>query len=212
MEGTEAILQIEHDMKEQHLYPIFEGMAKSVIAQIEAAGKILEAEYERNIIDSISWRIKKPESIYRKLVRKKRETTLACAKETLHDLIGVRVVCPFQDDVFLLMEELKNSPGMKIYNIKNFISHPKASGYRSIHIILELDHAQQEKIYLEIQIRSVAMNYWAILDHRLCYKNENKKSQEIRKELRECAIEIANIDKKFYKLRKRIEKLKDENS
>ena len=90
---------------------------------------------------------------------------------------------------------------------KNYITKPKSSGYRSIHLILRPTKTTSNIKCIEVQVRSAAMNYWAILEHQLCYKNEKKGAERIRKELKECAIDIAKIDKKMLKLRKEIEKI-----
>ena len=90
---------------------------------------------------------------------------------------------------------------------KNYITKPKSSGYRSIHLILRPTKTTSNIKCIEVQVRSAAMNYWAILEHQLCYKNEKKGAGRIRKELKECAIDIAKIDKKMLKLRKEIEKI-----
>ena len=90
---------------------------------------------------------------------------------------------------------------------KNYIAKPKSSGYRSIHLILKPTNTTSNIQYIEVQVRSAAMNYWAILEHQLCYKNEKKEAQKIRQELKGCAIDISKIDKKMLKLRKEIEKI-----
>ena len=105
------------------------------------------------------------------------------------------------------LEQLKNLPGYELVKEKNYINKPKASGYRSIHLILRPANTAYDINYIEIQVRSAAMNYWAILEYQLCYKNEKKGAERIRKELKECAIDIAKIDKKMLKLRKEIEKI-----
>ena len=148
-----------------------------------------------------------PESIVEKLHRKNREVSLDKAVETLRDLAGIRVICSFQDDVYRVAGAIKNLPGYELVKEKNYINKPKASGYRSIHLILRPANTAYDINYIEIQVRSAAMNYWAILEYQLCYKNEKKGAERIRKELKECAIDIAKIDKKMLKLRKEIEKI-----
>ena len=200
------IEEIRQQIEECRLKDVCSEIIWDLIAEINEINGRLSRECGRQIMDNITWRVKSPESIVKKLKRKKREISLECAKETLNDLAGIRVICSFQDDVYRIAKEIKKIPGLHIVKVKNYIAHPKASGYRSIHIIV-LVPAEEEEITVEIQVRSVAMNYWAILDHQLCYKNEEKEVEKIRKELRSYAIAIAKIDKKFLKLRKQIEKL-----
>lgn len=185
----------------------FRNISADIISRIELLGERLSDRAGRPVVDNIISRIKSPESIVRKLVRKNREVTVQNALTTLHDLIGVRVVCPFQDDVFHLAEEISRNIGYEVVNIKDFVSKPKSSGYRSIHIILACNDASGKQFFAEIQVRSVAMNYWAILDYLLCYKSEDERVRALHEQLKECASEIAAIDRKFYKLRRKIEKL-----
>ncbi|MGN0618090.1 MAG: GTP pyrophosphokinase family protein [Ruminiclostridium sp.] len=183
-------------------------ISADIISRIEQLEKKLSDRAGRPIVDNIISRIKSPESIARKLVRKNRNVTPRNALTTLHDLIGIRVVCPFQDDVFLMAEEISKDIGFEVVNIKDFVSKPKSSGYRSIHIILACKDACGRQLFAEIQVRSVAMNYWAILEHQLCYKSEDDRVRALQEQLKECAKEIAAIDIKFYKLRRKIERLK----
>ena len=160
-------------------------------------------------MDNISWRIKSPESIAYKLKRKNREITLDCALATLNDLAGIRVVCPFQDDVYRMAKAIRKLPGLHIIKVKNYISRPKNSGYRSIHVIAEVMH-NEDKVRVEIQVRSVAMNYWAMLEHQLSYKNSRINEEEyekIQEKLKSYAVQIADIDKRFLRVRKKIDKL-----
>ena len=182
----------------------------TLCARIQEIDTQMSAREGRPVIDHTMWRIKSAESIVKKLQKKNHDISLDTAMEKLNDIIGIRIICPFQDDVFHVTEAIKSINDLEIVNIKNFISHPKRSGYRSIHLICRADVPGIGKSNLEIQLRSVAMNYWAILDHLLCYKNENKKVQNLRKELKKCYFEIADIDKRFYQLRKQIEKLSDQ--
>ena len=182
-------------------------VSADMISRIELLVERISDKTGRPVVDNIILRIKSPESIARKLVRKKRDATPQNALNTLHDIIGIRVVCHFQDDVFLVSDEISRNIGYELVNIKDFVTKPKSSGYRSIHIILTYSSASGRRCFAEIQVRSVAMNYWAILDHLLCYKNDDDRVRELRKQLKEYAGEIAAIDKKFYKIRRKIEKL-----
>ncbi len=185
----------------------FEDTASDLISRIEVLSKRLSHRSNRQIVDNISHRIKSPESIVRKLVRKNRVPTPQNAIATLHDMIGIRVVCPFQDDVFRMSEEIQKNVGYDVVNCKDFVSNPKDSGYRSIHIILACNNTPVGKVFAEVQVRSVAMNYWAILDHLLYYKKDDDRIKSLQKEIKACAADIAAIDRKFYKIRRRIEKL-----
>ncbi len=202
----EKIRRMETEMKACQVREMCQEVIWDVIPQINEVNRMLSEECGRLVMDNITWRVKTPESIVHKLERKGREVSLACAMETLNDLAGIRVVCSFQDDVYRMAKAIRKIPGLRILKVKNYIAKPKASGYRSIHVIAQVLY-HEERIRVEIQVRSVAMNYWAILDHQLCYKNEKKETARLKKELKDCAIAIAEIDKRFLKLRKEIEKL-----
>lgn len=198
--------KLEQELKEYGLERIYSEAIWDVIPQINEINNRLSEKFDRPIMANLSWRVKSVDSIAKKLIRKGREITIENALTTLNDLAGIRVVCSFQDDVYRMAKAIQKMPGFKVIKVKNYIAKPKSSGYRSIHIIGEVLY-EEETIRLEIQVRSVAMNYWAILDHQLCYKNEKKETEKLRKELRSCAIAIADIDKRFLKLRKEIEKI-----
>lgn len=186
-------------------------MIDALLPELYKIDEDLSESCGRQVVEHITWRVKSPESIVKKLRRKNREVSLETAVSTLKDLAGIRVVCPFQDDVYRVAGAIKKLPDYELIKEKNYIARPKASGYRSIHLILRPKPPEPglagEISYIEIQVRSVAMNYWAILDYQLCYKNEKKGVQKIRKELKNYAIAVAQIDKQMLRLRKEIEKL-----
>lgn len=191
-------------------------LIEEVLPQIQEIDERLSRKHGRKMMENVTFRVKSPESIVKKLHRKRRAVSLASAVGTLRDMAGIRIVCSFQDDVYRVADALGKLPGYMLVKEKNYIARPKASGYRSIHLILkpvkpadeEGKKAAGERVAcVEIQIRSVAMNYWAILDYQLCYKNEKKGAEKIRWELKEYAVEIAKIDRKMLKLRREIEKI-----
>lgn len=197
------------EYEQSGLRSVCEQMIAYVTPLLEQIAVQVDAAYDRQVVQYISSRVKMPESIYNKLIRKGRDGTLPKAVETLHDMAGVRVVCSFQDDVYHVMKEIRKLRGLKFIKVKDYIAHPKPSGYRSIHMILEVP-AAGTPVRMEIQVRSAAMNYWAMLDHQLSYKNkkmDDAKYQKMQKDLKTCALEIADIDKKFLKFRKAIERM-----
>lgn len=200
---------IQRAYEESGLEEICGKLIFSVLPQLEQISADMSEEYGRPIIQYIAFRIKKPESIMNKLIRKRRKVTLEKAIETFNDLAGIRVVCSFQDDVYRVVKIIKKLPVLKVVKVKDYIAHPKATGYRSIHIITEVPSSGQS-VRLEIQVCSAAMNYWAMLEHQLSYKNSKGGEKEIvriQEELKSYAVQIADIDKKFLRIRKKIEKL-----
>jgi putative GTP pyrophosphokinase len=209
-ELLQGIKEIEKQMSGSEFFVEAEMSIQPLLLEIQMIDQRLSEQFHRPIVEYTKWRIKSPESIAKKLRKKDHPITFESALEFLHDLVGIRVICSFYDDVFRVAKEIRKSKNLKVLKVKNYIAHPKPSGYRSIHIIAEVPYGGGGSVKLEIQVRSAAMNYWATLDHELGYKNEKASQEEaekIKKELRKCAIDIAQIDMRFQKLRDRIEKL-----
>ncbi len=208
--GKEEIKKnLEEEYLETGLEETCEEMIRIVTPQLELIGKKMEERYGRPVVQYITSRVKTPESILNKLIKKHRSQTLSKAVETFYDIAGIRVVCTFYDDVYSVLKAIKKIPGIEILKIRDYIAHPKPSGYRSIHIITRVPECS-DQIRLEIQVCSAAMNYWAMLDHELTYKNNkgNKEEREkLEKELKSYSFAIKDIDKKFLKARKKIENL-----
>ncbi|MCD8299964.1 MAG: GTP pyrophosphokinase [Clostridiales bacterium] len=185
-----------------------QAMIDAVMPSLDQIKEGMEKKYGRPVIQYITSRVKTPESTLNKLVRKGREETLEKAVETFQDLAGIRVVCTFYDDVYRVVRAIRKIPDIRIIKTRDYIATPKASGYRSIHIVSEVPAVG--KIKMEIQVCSAAMNYWAILDHELGYKlnmSDSPELKHIQKELRSFSFDIKDIDKKFLEIRKKIERL-----
>ena len=192
--------------------PEYKMRCKAAIDILQAKLKMINSELSRqknrSVISQITSRIKSAESIYTKLLRKKMEPDFDTAKKNLKDLIGIRVVCPFEDEIYEVVELLKLQKDIEILKIKDYIKDPKKNGYRSLHLIVQIpiysaDGPQKELV--EIQLRTLAMDYWSVLEYQLYYKkSENEK---VAAELKEYAEEIARLDGKMLKLRNKIEKI-----
>ncbi len=204
----EYLEEMERAYDETGIVETCRGMINDIVPRLDAIKDGLAKKYGRPIVQYITARVKTPESTLNKLIQKKRAQTLERAMETFHDLAGIRVVCTFYDDVYRVVKAIRKIPELRVIKVKDYIAHPKPSGYRSIHIITEVP--LRGKIRMEIQVCSAAMNYWAMLDHELSYKLKLGDSQELRrmeKELKSCSFEIKDIDKKFLEIRKQIERL-----
>lgn len=139
-------------------------------------------------------RIKSPESMKNKLKKHGYPLTCESALTNVRDAIGVRAICSFSDDVFALARWLCERPEFHVINQKDYISYPKPNGYRSYHLILELVDGPGAGLFAEIQLRTIAIDFWASLEHQLKYKHEITHEALIRSELKRCADEIASID------------------
>lgn len=172
-------------------------------------GMCLAAEKKRKVINQITSRIKSADSIYKKMRRKSypadKMGVLKC-----NDLLGVRTVCLFMDDVYEVAECLKKQKDIRILKEKDYIKKPKSNGYMSLHLIIEVPvgagkENQWQKV--EVQLRTVAMDFWSVLDHQLVYKKEFPGAESIGEELKDYAVTIAELDKNMLGLREKIEQL-----
>ncbi len=162
----------------------------------------------REVIHRYSSRIKSYESIAAKLRKKGVEESIPSMEEYVNDVVGVRAVCTYTDDLYRIGELLCSQRDMRLIKKKDYIRHPKKSGYRSLHLIFQVPVSWQEEIRplkIEVQLRTGAMDYWAGLDYQLQYKKENRKAKNIGRELKAYANAIEQIDSKVLELRKRIE-------
>lgn len=162
---------------------------------------------------SMSERIKSPESIYAKMCRKGLEPTFGMACERLNDLCGVRIVCLFLDDLYEIANILKNQKDITVIKEKDYISKPKKNGYMSLHLILGIPVCMGEKLEtrtVELQLRTIAMDFWSVLEYQLLYKKDKvgpEKAEKAAKELKSYSEEIAALDDKMMKLRNRIDEI-----
>ena len=182
------------------------------ISLVQAKLKIINTElkmrYGRDVIHSKCDRIKSYGSVIEKLHRKGLEEEVEIVQEKINDLVGIRAVCSYTDDLYQIAEMLCAQNDVKLIKKKDYIKDPKPSGYRSLHLIVEVPICLGEGtqwVRMEVQLRTAAMDYWAGLDHQLQYKKGRKKADIIGAELRDYAIVIEEMDRKVLELRKRIE-------
>lgn len=187
---------------------IYNSAIKKVRTKLEILNDELSVFNNRNPIQLIKSRVKQPESIVEKLNRRGLPITLESMVENIFDIAGIRVICSFVDDIFNVVEMLTDQGDIDVISRKDYINNPKESGYRSYHMIVETpiyfsDTVKKAKI--EVQIRTIAMEYWASLDHQMKYKKNMDPDDPIVMELKECADLIAQTDQKMVHIRKRIE-------
>lgn len=188
---------------------------RCAIMEIETKLKVLNSEfamqYDRNPFESIKSRLKSPRSIIEKLERKMdiSENNLEqLIEENLYDVAGIRVICAFQEDIYHLAELLTRQDDIKIFRVKDYIKNPKPNGYRSLHLILEVPVFLKDgktPVKVEVQFRTIAMDFWASVDHKLRYKKNVKNEEEILEKLRQCAATIADLDDEMQRIRTMIE-------
>lgn len=183
------------------------------IDEIVTKLNILNKEYslnsEQNPIDSIKSRVKSIDSIVEKAYRKNIPFTIEAIEENIRDIAGVRVICNFPEDVYKIRDGLLNQDDVTLIEEKDYIKKPKQNGYRSLHLIIEtpiyLSNGKKNMI-VEVQIRTIAQNFWAALEHQLRYKKNIDEKKSISLALKLLAEESASIDTKMELLKKRIYK------
>lgn len=184
----------------------------SAIMEVETRLKVLNAEfsqeYNRNPFESIKSRLKSASSIYEKLKRKGYPVATESIREHLNDVAGIRVICSFPDDIYHLAKLLMKQDGITLVREKDYIKYPKPNGYRSLHLILSVPiYLSNEKKYMkvEVQFRTIAMDFWASLEHKLKYKKHVEEADEIERQLRICADSIEVLDYQMQEIRNKID-------
>ena len=190
----------------------------AAIREVRTKFEVLNDEFSfrnsRNPIESITSRIKKPVSIAEKLRRMGCPLTLESGSENLNDIAGIRVICSFIDDIYMVAELLARQDDITVVRVKDYIQKPKPNGYRSYHMIVEVPvffSDGKRPMRVEIQLRTVAMDFWASLEHQMKYKQDSADRPEIAAELKSCAETIAATDARMLGIRRRIEALQKKN-
>lgn len=181
---------------------------RCALMEIETKFNVLNEEfslrYDRNPISNIKSRLKKPESIAEKLKRKGLAQSMRNIEESINDVAGVRVVCSFLDDVYMLAEALLAQDDITLVEMKDYIKNPKPNGYRSLHLIVTvpifLAH-EKRMMKVEIQLRTIAMDFWATLEHQLRYKKDLDFTEKMEAELLMCAEISSELDSRMNGLR-----------
>ena len=181
-----------------------------VKTKLDVLNNQLSLVNDRNPFESINCRIKSPKSIIEKLKRKNFPLTVESIEKNLNDVAGVRVICSFPEDIYMLAHRLSSQDDINVVEVKDYIKNPKKNGYRSLHLILEIPiFLIDEKKYMrvEVQFRTIAMDFWASLEHKVRYKKENsEQDDEIYEELKACAEEISRLDIRMQEIRNKIYK------
>ena len=187
---------------------IYNSALKEIGTKLEILNDEFQHVHRYNPIEHIKSRIKSSESIVKKLKRNGYESTIENMVEYVNDIAGIRVICSFVSDIYRIAEMISNQNDIKVLAIKDYIENPKASGYKSYHMLVTVPIYLSDRIVhakVEIQIRTVAMDFWASLEHKLKYKKDIADPEEISKELKACAEESAALDLRMQALRDRID-------
>lgn len=184
----------------QQIMMIYEGAIKQIVTKLEIVNKEYKVSGRRNPIETIKSRIKSPDSIAAKLEKRGLPVNFASMAANLSDIAGVRVICPYISDIYTVRDILLKQPDLKLIEEKDYIAEPKPSGYRSLHLILDTPvylSQTKQNVLVEVQLRTIAMDFWASLEHELRYKTSSKVPESIRRELYHCAETIAMTDREM---------------
>ncbi len=186
----------------------------SALKQINTKLEILNDEFQHvhryNPIEHIKSRIKTPESIVKKLKKYGQESTIENMVTYVNDIAGIRVICSFTSDIYRIAEMISNQADIKVMEVRDYIKNPKPSGYMSYHMLVTVPIYLSDRIVdtkVEIQIRTVAMDFWASLEHKINYKLEDNVPENIRCELVECAYMVSKLDDRMLMLNEEVQSL-----
>ena len=189
---------------------------RCAMMEVETKFKVLNeqfsTQYNRNPIESIKTRLKKPASIIEKIKRKNIGFSMKAIEENMFDIAGVRVICSFQEDIYTMADLLLQQDDIILVEKKDYIAHPKDNGYRSLHLIVDVPiflSNEKRHMKVEVQLRTIAMDFWASLEHKLRYKKHINNSEEIADKLKHVADVITEMDCEMQDIRHMIEFIDD---
>lgn len=185
---------------------------REVKTKIEVLNDELSVRNSRNPIEMIKSRVKKPRSIVEKLRRRGLEVSLESMIANLDDVAGIRIICSFLDDIYAVADMLVRQDDIRVIAVKDYIKNPKPNGYRSYHMIVEIPvffSDRKKPMRVEVQIRTIAMDFWASLEHKIAYKFEGNPPERLVSELKACADMVDMLDAKMFSLNNEIMKLEE---
>lgn len=184
----------------QQIMMVYESAIKQIETKLDILNKENKVSGRRNPIETVKSRVKSPQSIAGKLEKRHLPVTFDSMVENLHDIAGVRVICPYISDIYSVRDMLLKQPDITLLEEKDYIKNPKESGYRSLHLVIEVPvylSTTTHHVKVEIQLRTIAMDFWACLEHELHYKTTTNVPESIRRELFRVAETIAMTDREM---------------
>jgi len=183
-----------------------------VKTKIDILNQEFNYTHEYNPIEHVKTRLKTPESILKKVYRKGYELSLSSIKENIHDIAGIRIICSFVSDIYKISEMLAKQEDIQVIMCKDYIKKPKPNGYRSLHLVVKVPvfmSDRVENVSVEIQIRTIAMDFWASLEHKIYYKYDRDVPQDLISQLKEAAESAAELDRKMENIHKQVLEFKN---
>lgn len=190
---------------------LYQSALREISTKLEILNDEFQIMHDYNPIEHIKSRIKSPESILRKLKRQGFPVSIASARENLNDIAGIRVICSFIDDIYKIAKTLTQQDDVTLVTVRDYIKHPKLNGYKSLHLIVEIPiffSERVEHVRVEIQVRTVAMDFWASLEHKLQYKSSTEVSlEDVKKQLKDASDVVSKLDEQMMYIHKQIKTL-----
>lgn len=194
---------------------LYNAALKEINTKIDILNDEFQHIYHYTPIEHIKSRIKTPASIVNKLKKNGYETSVENMVKYVNDIAGIRIICSFTSDIYLIADMITKQSDLKVVSVKDYITHPKVSGYQSYHILVTVPiHLTQGIVdtIVEIQIRTIAQDFWASLEHKIYYKFEGNAPDYIRRELQECANIVSNLDRRMLSLNEKIQEFSEKKS
>lgn len=207
----ESVDQIDQWKSTMFLY---NSALKSINTKIEILNNEFVQIYNYTPIEHIKSRLKTPASIVKKLQHDGYEVTIENMVEHLNDIAGIRIICSFMSDIYPIADLIARQADITVLHVKDYIRYPKANGYKSYHMVVTIPvYVRGGKVdtKVEIQIRTIAMDFWASLEHKIAYKFEGNPPKHMEAELKTCADIVDKLDEKMFSLNREIMKLSEEN-
>ena len=198
----------EYALPYRELMAYYNCAMMQVETKFRVLNEALSLEYDTNPIESIKTRLKSPENIVEKILSRGYPLTVESIEENIHDIAGVRVICSFPSEIYMLADALLNQDDVTLLQRKDYIAAPKENGYRSLHLIISTPiflHDKTRMMKVEVQLRTLAMDLWASTEHKIRYKKEIIVPEQVNRELRECAEISADLDARLEQIRHNIE-------
>ena len=184
----------------REMMQLYSAAVREVRTKVEILDEEFRTRYAHNPIHHIDSRLKSPQSMMKKLARKGLPQTLEAAEANLNDIAGIRIVCNYLDDIYRIADLLQRQRDVEFVHRRDYIQNPKESGYRSLHLVIRIPvflSSHTELVPVEVQIRTIAMDFWASLEHQLRYKSNHETTQQLRRRLQHCAEASAALDREM---------------
>ena len=191
----------------REMMQLYSAAVREVRTKVEILDEEFRTRYAHNPIHHIDSRLKSPQSMMKKLARKGLPQTLEAAEANLNDIAGIRIVCNYLDDIYRIADLLQRQRDVEFVHRRDYIENPKESGYRSLHLVIRIPvflSSHTELVPVEVQIRTIAMDFWASLEHQLRYKSDQETTQKLRQRLQRCAEISARLDEEMQSIYREI--------